>query len=122
LKIQEDKNGEGLVNQVESVSGEIQLLALNIAVAAAKIAHKQDLGLEVNQRLSQLVNQATQAVRQMNQVLSAAKNNTGKRGFASDSNDNRVDSRLIEGIESSMQSIMSDSEKIIRLLAGVKKR
>jgi ABC-type microcin C transport system permease subunit YejB len=122
LKIQEDKSGEGLVSQVESVSGEIQLLALNIAVAAAKIAHKQDLGIEVNQRLSQLVNQATQAVKQMNQVLNAARNCNGKKSVSHETDSRGIDSQLIESIETSMQSIMSDSERIVRLLAGVKRR
>lgn len=122
MKIQEEKNGEGLVSHVESVSGEIQLLALNIAVAAAKIAHKQDLGLEVNQRLSQLVNQATQAVKQMNQVLSAARTDSKRKGACSDVDGKLIDSQLMEGIEASMRSIMSDSEKIVRLLTAVKKR
>jgi len=122
LKIQEEKNGEGLVNRMESVSSEIQLLALNIAVAAAKIAHKQDLGVEVNQRLSELVNQATLAVRQMNQILSAAKCDSRIKRDSGDMDDSKVDGDLIESMETAMAAIISDSEKITRLLSSVKKR
>jgi hypothetical protein len=119
LKILDNINGDPLLSRLENVSSEIQLLALNIAVAAAKIAHKQDLGLEVNQRLSQLVNQATQAVRQMNQILSAA--GRFDKGKSGDPESRTVDYELIQGIESSMQSIISDSEKITRILSSVKK-
>ena len=122
MKIQEEKNGEGLVNRMESVSSEIQLLALNIAVAAAKIAHKQDLGVEVNQRLSELVNQATLAVRQMNQILSAAKCDSRIKRDSGDMDDSKVDGDLIESMETAMAAIISDSEKITRLLSSVKKR
>jgi hypothetical protein len=115
----ENTNNE-LLSRLEGVSGQIQLLALNIAVAAAKIAHKQDLGLEVNQRLSQLVNQATQAVKQMNQILTLA----GSDNVQHSSVDNAggFDPEFIAGIENSMESIISDSEKITRILSSIKKR
>jgi methyl-accepting chemotaxis protein len=119
LKIKEE-NGD-IVGRLESISSQIQLLALNIAVAAAKIAHKQDLGLEVNQGLSQLVNQATQAVKQMNQVLNVAGASAKNRNGLSDNELSAVDNEMIESIESSMESIIADSEKITRILSNVKK-
>ena len=118
MSLTEEIDGDKLISRIESVSGEIQLLALNIAVAAAKIAHKQELGLEVNQGLSQLVNEATQAVKQMNQILSVAGASKGK----GDREQTGVNLELLEGIESSMRSIISDSEKITKILASVKKR
>ncbi len=118
MKATDDNDSDRLLNRIESVSGEIQLLALNIAVAAAKIAHKQDLGLEVNQGLSQLVNQATQAVKQMNLVLTAA--GRGEKGKMGDDVENSVDSELLFGIEKAMESIIADSEKIARILNGIK--
>lgn len=116
MSLTEEIDGDKLLSRIESVSGEIQLLALNIAVAAAKMAHKQELGLEVNQGLSQLVNEATQAVKQMNQVLSVA-----GASKANDSDRKGVDLELLESIESSMRSIISDSEKITKILSGIKK-
>jgi hypothetical protein len=119
--ISSGENGtDKILTRLEGVSGEIQLLALNIAVAAAKIAHKQDLGLEVNQRLSQLVNQATQAVKQMNQILTLAGSNSSQYAGADDKKG--LDHESIEGIENSMESIISDSEKITRILSNIKKR
>jgi len=122
LSLMDQKRGEEeLLKYIENVSGEIQLLALNIAVAAAKIAHKQDLGVELNQRLSQLVNQATQTVRQINQIVTAA--GAGKKGKGSgpDGEDKLTASDLLYDIESSMESIISDSEKIAKILSKVKK-
>jgi uncharacterized coiled-coil DUF342 family protein len=115
-------NEADLLKYIENVSGEIQLLALNIAVAAAKIAHKQDLGAELNQRLSQLVNQATQTVKQMNQVLSAAGAGRKSKSVNGESDDKAIDKDLIFDIESSMESIINDSEKITVILAQFKKR
>jgi hypothetical protein len=115
----DDKNDE-ILGHLEGVSGRIQLLALNIAVAAAKIAHRQDLGLEVNQRLSQLVNEATQAVRQMNHVLGLA-GSSSAHGPSKDE-DNGFDPELIQGIETSMESIIADSERITHILSNIKKR
>ena len=115
-----ENNSDDLLSRLEGVSGEIQLLALNIAVAAAKIAHKQDLGLEVNQRLSQLVNQATQAVKQMNHVLSLAGSNNANSDGGVDGKG--FDNEFVAGIENSMESIISDSEKITSILSSIKKR
>ena len=70
---------KGILDYLEVVSGEIQLLALNIAVAAAKLAHNNKIGMEVNQNLSDLVNQATRAVKKMNLVIDAAKSEKSSR-------------------------------------------
>jgi hypothetical protein len=121
LSITDKKPGEeSLLKYIEGVSGEIQLLALNIAVAAAKIAHRQDLDDELNQRLSRLVNQATQTVKQINQILSAA----GKqnKGSIPDGESKAIDSELLVNIEGSMASIINDSEKIAGILTKIKKR
>ena len=114
-------NNESMLKYIESVSSDIQLLALNIAVAAAKLAHKQKIGMEVNQNLSNLVNQATQAVKQMNQVIDVAKADKKSDFALSDNKDEPVDQELIENIEAVMSDIVKDSEKIVRLLAKVKK-
>jgi hypothetical protein len=116
------RSEEDILKYLEGVSGEIQLLALNIAVAAAKIAHRQDLGVELNQRLSQLVSQATQTVKQMNQILSAA--GSDKRGKAGNGeNDERlVGTEILYDIESAMKSIINDSEKITGILSKIKQR
>lgn len=121
LKNIDKADNNDIVNRIESVSGEIQLLALNIAVAAARIAHKQDLGVEVNQKLSQLVNHATQTVKQINQILNVAGAEKKNRDSSSE-NELSLNGELVVGIENAMNSIISDSEKIARLLAGVKKR
>jgi hypothetical protein len=122
LNRQDEKVDDGLLKRIERVSGEIQLLALNIAVAAAKIANKQDLGYEVNQRLSQLVSQATQAVRHMNQVLGAAGAKNDGRDSLEEPMTLAVDGDLIHDIENSMESIIADSEKITKILSGIKKK
>jgi len=111
-----------ILEYMEAISAEIQLLALNIAVAAAKLAHNNKIGIEVNQNLSNLVNQATQAVKHMNQIIDAAKIEKSPQGFSTEVKDEPVDSRLIENIESAMGDIIRDSERIVRLLANVKKR
>jgi len=123
LSIMDKKRSEeDLLKYLESVSGEIQLLALNIAVAAAKIAHRQDLGVELNQRLSQLVNQATQTVKQMNQVLSAAGADKRGKGAPGDGDDKLANGGMLYDIESSMESIINDSEKITNILSKIKRR
>ncbi len=116
----DEDNKSELLGHLEGVSGQIQLLALNIAVAAAKIAHQRDLGIEVNQRLSQLVNEATQAVKQMNHVLGLAGSN--HRNGDTREEGKGFDIELIQGIESSMESIIADSEKITHILSGMRKR
>lgn len=120
MKPDKNVNNEGLLNYIETVSGEIQLLALNIAVAAAKLAHNQKIGEEVNQNLSNLVNQATQAVKQMNLVIDAAKTDKKPTNFFTDIKAEPVDQELIEDIEIAMGLIVKNSEKIVRLLAEVK--
>lgn len=110
------------LDYLETVSGEIQLLALNIAVAAAKLAHKNRIGVEVNQNLSNLVNQATLAVKQMNQLIDAARTEKDNRKPYNDTDDSTIDDRLTENIESTMSDIIRDSEKIVRLLADAKQR
>ena len=110
------------LDYLETGSGEIQLLALNIAVAAAKLAHKNRIGVEVNQNLSNLVNQATRAVKQMNQLIDAARTEKDNRKPYNDTGDSSMDDGLTENIESTMNDIIRDSEKIVRLLADAKKR
>lgn len=109
-----------ILEYIETVSGEIQLLALNIAVAAAKLAHNNKIDIEINQNLANLVNQATRAVKHMNQVIDAAKAEKGDQGILTE-NKGPVDQELMTNIESSMSDIIRDSEKIVRLLSGVKK-
>lgn len=109
-----------VLEYIETVSGEIQLLALNIAVAAAKLAHNNKIDVEINQNLANLVNQATRAVKHMNQVIDAAKAEKGDQGILTE-NKGPVDQELMTSIESSMSDIIRDSEKIVRLLSGVKK-
>jgi hypothetical protein len=109
-----------ILEYIETVSGEIQLLALNIAVAAAKLAHNNKIDVEINQNLANLVNQATRAVKNMNQVIDAAKAEKGDPGILSEHTE-PVDQELMTSIESSMSDIIRDSERIVRLLSGVKK-
>jgi hypothetical protein len=111
-----------ILDYIEAISAEIQLLALNIAVAAAKLAHNNKIGIEVNQNLSNLVNQATQAVKHMNQIIDAAKTEKSTNRFSAEVRDEPVDKKLIENIESAMGDIIRNSERIVRLLANVKKR
>jgi len=113
---------ENILKYLEGVSGEIQLLALNIAVAAAKIAHRQDLGAELNQRLSQLVNQATQTVKQMNQVLSAAGSEKRRKGTIEEADDKAGADDIFYDIESAMESIINESERITSILSKIKRR
>jgi hypothetical protein len=109
-----------ILEYIETVSGEIQLLALNIAVAAAKLAHNNTIDVEINQNLANLVNQATRAVKHMNQVIDVAKAEKGDQGILS-GNNVPVDQEFMTAIESSMSEIIRDSERIVRLLSGVKR-
>ncbi len=122
MKIGEEKESNALLKRIESVSSEIQLLALNIAVAAAKLAHERELGFEVNQKLSQLVNQATHAVRQLNQVLKAAKTDIKVDEEADGANSIMLEDSLMENIENAMNMIIEDSERITKLLSEIKKK
>ncbi len=121
MKNKVEYTSQELLEYMESVSGDIQLLALNIAVAAAKLSHKKNLNVEINQKLSQLVNQATQAVKHMNQILSAAKTEKKPKNIFSDPQESTVDQDLIHNIETALGGIIKDSEKIVRLLTDVKK-
>lgn len=116
------KRDNALVNRVENVSEEIQLLALNIAVAAAKMAQKKDPGLEVHHKLSSLVNQTTQAVREMNKIVKAAKTEGVVDHGSVDNGDASYDYGFVENIEPSLNGIIADSERITRLLQALKKR
>ena len=115
-----DKHHEILIKSVEAISEKIQVLALNIAVAAAKMSYRQQLSLEVNNKLSQLVNQATLAVKNMGQILRAAKTDRVRDDFLSDGADNKVDPELVRGIEIALNSIVDDSQKIMDMLNRVK--
>lgn len=122
MRVKGKDEGQRLLDRIEHVSNDIQLLALNIAVAAAKMAQKQQPGLEVHQKLSQLVNLATKTVKHMNQIVTAAKADKETGTDVSSRDGEQVDDELIRNIESAMQAIISDSEKINRLLAGIKQR
>ncbi|UCC78318.1 MAG: hypothetical protein JSW64_08500 [Candidatus Zixiibacteriota bacterium] len=111
-----------ILDYIETVSGEIQLLALNIAVAAARLAHSNKIGVEVNQNLANLVNQATRAVKQMNHLIDAARTEKSSRKNFTDDNGKPLNGNLPEDMDSVMSDIIRDSEKIVRLLANVKKR
>ncbi|NLI16950.1 MAG: hypothetical protein GX409_11750 [candidate division Zixibacteria bacterium] len=115
-----DRQHEYLIKTVETVSERIQVLALNIAVAAAKMSYRQQLTHEVNARLSQLVNQATQTVKNMGQILKAAKTDKGKPDFLSDAADYKVDPELVLNIENALNSIVDESQKIMDMLNQVK--
>jgi len=122
LKVQSEQGGNRLLNLVEKVSEDIQLLALNIAVAAAKMAQKKDPGLEVHHKLSNLVNQATQAVKQMNRIVRAAKTEDAQRTDIIDQQEIDIDLQFVDDIESSLNGIIADSERITKLLYDLKKR
>jgi hypothetical protein len=122
LKVKGREEGQRLLERIEHVSNDIQLLALNIAVAAAKMAQKQQPGLEVHRKLSQLVNLATKTVKHMNQIVTAARADKDSGTEVSSPGSEQVDEELIQNIESAMQAIISDSEKINRLLAGIRQR
>lgn len=122
MNVKGGQEEQRLLDRIEHVSNDIQLLALNIAVAAAKMAQNQRPGLEIHQKLSQLVNQATQTVKHMNQIITAARADNQAGTSISDRSPGQVDDELIRNIESAMEAIISDSEKITRLLAGIRQR
>lgn len=116
-----DTDNRGVLKHIEQVSGEIQLLALNIAVAAAKMAHNNMIETEVNRNLASLVNQATQAVKHLNRIVDAARTEKDSRDILNNSQEDPVDQELLDNIESVMSDIIRDSERIIGLLVDVKK-
>jgi methyl-accepting chemotaxis protein len=111
-----------LVDLIESISEQIQVLALNIAVAAAKMSFNKEITLEVNSKLSQLVNQATMAVKNMGHVLRAAKADKPKGDLFAANEQSRIDSEIVQNIENSLQMILDDSQKILSMLNQVKHR
>jgi hypothetical protein len=111
---------ENLVDVIESVSEKIQILALNIAVAAAKMSYSKKISVDVNSKLSQLVNQATLAVKNMGHVLRAAKTDRPKGDIFTEGRDLKVDPEIMKDIESSLNTILVDSQKIMEMLNQVK--
>lgn len=110
-----------LVDHIESISEQIQILALNIAVAAAKMSFNKKLEPNVNNKLSQLVNEATLAVKNMTMVVKAAKSEKPKYDILHE-NQGKLDAETIEGIETSLQAILNDSQKIMNMLNEVKQK
>ena len=114
------ENRGNLIKTIESVSEQIQILALNIAVAAAKMSIRRELSGDVNNRLSQLVNQATQAVKNMGYVLRAARSDKPKQDILVKDFEINIDSKIVSDIECSLNSILDDSQKIMEMLEKVK--
>lgn len=114
------ENRENLIKTIESVSEQIQILALNIAVAAAKMSFRKELSVDVNSRLSQLVNQATQAVKKMGYVLRAARSDKPKQDILTKDYEINIDSKIVSDIEYSLETILNDSQKIMEMLIKVK--
>lgn len=112
---------ENLIEHIESISEQIQILALNIAVAAAKMSFNKKMAPDVNNKLSQLVNQATQAVKSMNIVARAARSDKPKFDILEDGT-NKLDSDTVDSIEISLRTILDDSRKILTMLNDVKQR
>jgi hypothetical protein len=117
-----EEHRENLISFIESASERIQILALNIAVVAAKMSYHKELGLDVNNKLSQLVNQVTLAVKNMGHVLRAAKTDKMKRDVFTEGYNVRVDPELVNSIETGLTKIMKDSQKIMEMLNKVKQK
>ncbi|MCD6162452.1 MAG: hypothetical protein J7K40_08580 [candidate division Zixibacteria bacterium] len=111
---------ENLIKTVESVSEQIQVLALNIAVAAAKMSFRKEIAPDVNNKLGQLVNQATLAVKNMGYILRAAKSERQKKDILTEEMDIKNDSETVSNIENSLNTILNDSQKILEMLKKVK--
>ena len=110
-----------IVDHIESISEQIQILALNIAVAAAKMSFNKKLEPDVNNKLSQLVNEATLAVKNMGMVVRAAKSEKPKYDALHD-NQGKIDTETVEGIETSLKTILEDSQKILHMLNEVRQK
>ena len=95
---------------------------MNIAVAAAKMSFKQKISPDVNSKLSQLVNQATLAVKNMGQVVRAASTEKPKNDILRDGSGSGMDAALIGDIESSLSTILNDSQRIMEMLEEVKQK
>ncbi len=117
-----EEKRKNLIGNIESISEQIQILALNIAVAAAKMSYSKKISLDVNSSLSQLVNQATIAVKNMGHILRAARSDKPKDDVFTEGYDIRVDSEMVRNIESSLKAILNDSQKIVDMLNEVKQK
>lgn len=117
-----EEKRENLISFIESVSEQIQILALNIAVVAAKMSYRKELGLEVNNKLSQLVNQVTLAVKDMGHILRAARTDRPKGDIFAEGYNVKVDPELVKNIEVGLNKIMEDSQKIMEMLNNVKQK
>lgn len=111
-----------LIKIIESISEQIQILALNIAVAAAKMPHRDEWGLDVDNKLSQLVNQASRAVKNMSYVLRAAKTDRPKDDVFTEGYNVKVDRELLKNIEASLKAILNDSQRIMDMLNVIKQK
>jgi len=117
-----ETEGSRLLKHIESLSAEIQLLSLNIAVAAAKVTQNKNLGMEVNDQLSKLVNQATNMVKRMNQLLDAAKSDNSSTSSSTPESGESIRRQVVDELENSISSIIHDSEKAVRLLHNAKRK
>lgn len=117
-----EEQRENLISFIESASERIQILALNIAVVAAKMSYHKELGLDVNNKLSQLVNQVTLSVKNMGHVLRAAKTDKMKGDVFTEGYNVKVDPELVNSIEIGLTKIMEDSQKIMEMLNKVKQK
>jgi hypothetical protein len=110
-----------LVEYIEAVSEQIQILALNIAVAAAKMSFNKKMDKDVNSKLSGLVNEATLAVKNMGVILRAARSEKPKNNVMSTDSE-APDKATVDGIEASLKSILEDSQKIMDMLNEVRQK
>ncbi|OQX92733.1 MAG: hypothetical protein B6D58_01480 [candidate division Zixibacteria bacterium 4484_95] len=117
-----EEKKENLIGFIESTSERIQILALNIAVVAAKMSYNKELGLDVNNKLNQLVNQVTLAVKNIGHILRAAKTNKMKNDVFTEGYNVRVNPELVNDIEIGLNKIMEDSQKIMEMLNKVKQK
>ena len=117
-----ERRQENLIKFVESISEQIQVLALNIAVAAARMSARKELNIEINSKLSKLVSQATLAVKNMNHVLQAAGAEKTGKNIAENIYSLKNDSEVISHIESSLTAILNDSQKILDMLREEKQK
>ena len=121
-KMNVETEGSRLLKHIESLSSEVQLLSLNIAVAAAKVTQNKNLGIEVNDQLSKLVNQATNMIKRMNQLLDAAKSDQSSNNSSVSESSENIRLQVVDELESSISSIIQNSEKVVRLLHNAKKQ
>jgi hypothetical protein len=118
--MENQNNSDKLISRIEKISGDIQLLALNIAVAAAKITHRKTLDMEINDSLSRLVSRASDAVRKMNKLIDAAKVDSVPEYKGNDFSSSSNHAVISNELETLMNSIIQDSEKVVSLLDNVR--